>query len=433
MQLYRWRDPPIIGVALLSAAAGFGQFGAVSALGSVAHTFGHASSGATFADEAGLSGTMLGIGLAVLRLASLGGLPLAGLADRFGRRAVLLWTCAIGLCATVAAAVSPSYWWFVVIFALGRPFLSATNAVGSVVAAEETSTAERAKAVALVAAGYGVGAGLTAVLHSLATSALGFRGLYSLAAVPLVALVFVRHLVVEPDRFVAVESEVHRPVLGPVGRAYRGRLALVALVAFGVAVITGPANSLVYLYAQNVRHLGGVAISAMVVVAGFVGLGGLLAGRWLADHWGRRPTIAISFVGLALFGVLAYSGSDWGLVVGYVLGVASGSVLAPGAGAYSNELFPTGVRASVAGWLIAAAVVGAVCGLLVFGVLADVHRSGNHAGFAATVTFLPALAFGLALLVLPETRGLELEVSARTGAIPATSSRGPTGVGRPAD
>jgi len=51
--------------------------------------------GTTFADQAGLSGTQLGIGLAVIRLASLGALPLAGAADRLGRRRVLLLTCAL--------------------------------------------------------------------------------------------------------------------------------------------------------------------------------------------------------------------------------------------------------------------------------------------------------------------------------------------------
>ena len=409
MRLYRWRDAPVIGVALLAMASGFGQFGAVAALGSVAHTFGHLNSGATFADEAGLSGTMLGVGLAILRLASLGGLPLAGLADRFGRRPILIGTCAVGLAITVGAALSPSYWWFVAIFALGRPFLSATNGVASVAGVELTSSAERAKAVALITAGYGVGAGLTAVLHGLATSALGFRGLFALAAVPLVALVFIRRLVVEPDRYVAVETEVHHPVIGPVARPYRGRLALVALVVFGVAVITGPANSLIFVYAQNVRHVAGVATAAMVVGAGVVGLGALLAGRWLADHWGRRPAVALGMTGMALFGVLAYSGSVWGLVVGYIMGVASGSLLAPGAGALANELFPTGVRGSVAGWNIAASVLGAVVGLLLFGVLADVRSAGNHAAFAAAVTFLPALLFGLALIPLPETRGTEPE------------------------
>ena len=57
------------------------------------------------------------------------------------------------------AALSPSYWWFVAIFACGRPLLSATNGLAQVTAAEQTASADRAKAVALVAAGYGTGAG----------------------------------------------------------------------------------------------------------------------------------------------------------------------------------------------------------------------------------------------------------------------------------
>ena len=75
------------------------------------------------------------------------------------------------------AAASPGYWWFVVIFACGRPLLSATNALSEVIAAEQTDTQSRAKALAFVAAGYGVGAGCTAIIHSLASKTLGFRGL----------------------------------------------------------------------------------------------------------------------------------------------------------------------------------------------------------------------------------------------------------------
>ena len=89
---------------------------------------------------------------------------------------------------TVLAAASPGYWWFVAIFALGRPFLSAANALTQVVAAEHTASSDRAKAVAFVAAGYGVGAGLTAVIHSLAASHPGLPGVFALAVVPLLAV-----------------------------------------------------------------------------------------------------------------------------------------------------------------------------------------------------------------------------------------------------
>ena len=407
LHLSRWRDPPVVAVALVAMAAGFGQFGAVAALGDVAKSFGHLASGATLADQAGLSGTVLGLGLAILRLASLGGLPLAALADRFGRRATLLATCAAGLAFTVAAAASPSYWWFVAIFALGRPLLSATIGVAQVAAAELTSTAERARAVALVAGGYGVGAGLTALIHGAAKTTLGFRGVFALAIVPLVLLPLIGRRLVEPERFTRVAKGGYaRPVLGPVGSAFRRRLVIVALLTFCVSVITGPANSFLFLYAQNVRHTSGLVISAMVVGAGVTGLAGLLAGRWLADHVGRRPTGALAMVGMAGCGLLAYSGSRVALVLGYVLGVLAGSVFAPAAGAFVNELFPTEVRASVAGWQIAAGVFGAVAGLLVFGAVADV---GDRFSIAAMVTFLPMVPAVALLWWLPETRGRELE------------------------
>jgi MFS family permease len=126
----------------------------------VARGFGQVNNGATVVAQAGISGTALGIGLAIMRLASLGALPVIGLADRFGRRRLLLATVGAGLAMTVLAAASPSYWCFVAIFACGRPVLAATNGLAQVTAAEQTASADRAKAVALIAAGYGTGAGV---------------------------------------------------------------------------------------------------------------------------------------------------------------------------------------------------------------------------------------------------------------------------------
>ena len=71
-----------------------------------------------------------------------------------------------------------------------------------------------------------------------------------------------------------------------------------------------------------------------------------------------------------------------------------------------NELFPTPVRASVAGWWVLAGVIGAAAGLVVFGAIAD---AGNRFGVAALVTFLPAVAVIATLAWLPETRGREPE------------------------
>jgi MFS family permease len=398
----------VVAVAFLALAAGFGQFGVVAALGDVSTQLGHVATGSSIADKVGLSATNLGIGLAVIRLASLGSLPVIGVADRFGRRRVILTVTIAGLAVTVVAAASPAYWWFVVIFALGRPLLSATNALAGVMAAEETGARDRAAAVSLVAAGYGVGAGISAVVHSLASGVLGFRGIFALAVVPLVAVVLLRRRVEESSRFMVAEAAADHPtpVLGAIGRRYRGRVSIVCLITFAISVVSGPANSFVFLYAQDVVHQPGWVSALMVVAAGAIGLLGLLAGRWLSDHLGRRPTGTVAVVGVALTATFAYTGSSAALVVGYVLGVLAGSFLAPALGSLLTELFPTSVRASANGWAVAASVLGAVGGLVAFGAVADV---GNRFAAAAEVTFLPIMCAGALFWLLPETRGREPE------------------------
>lgn len=402
----------MLSVAAVALAAGFGQFGVVAALGHVATTFGQPHSGLSIAAEAGLSGTTLGIGLAIIRLASLGGLPIASWADRLGRKRTLVTACASGLALTAAAAASPSFWWFVAIFAVGRPALSATTALSTVMGSEQTASRDRAKAVALMAAAYAVGAGTTAVLNSLFGSALGFRGLMLLALVPLIALPAVNRLVTEPDRFtrqrqaVATGRSETTPMLGTVARPYVPRLVIVSLLAFSVSIVTGPADSFIFLYAEDVLHVAGTVTALMVVGAGAMGLGGLLIGRFLADAIGRRPTAALGMLAIIGASVVAYSGNSVALVVGYIGAVTAGALFAPAAGALANELLPTEVRATMAGWQVAAGVIGAVCGLVTFGAVATID---NHFSDAAVITFVPVAITVLLFLAVPETRNREPE------------------------
>ena len=244
---------------------------------------------------------------------------------------MMLMACAGGLALTAVSAISPTYWWFVAIFALGRPLLSATSGVAQVTAAEETASSQRAKAVALIAAGYGIGSGLIAITHSLGASTLGFRGVVLLALVPLAALPFVARWVVEPDRFtIAAAAKDHPlPVLGAVGPRFRRRLAIVAGLTFAVSLVTGPANSFFFLYAQNVMRLSGAATALLIVGAGVTGLAGLLLGRLLADRVGRRIAAGGAMIAMALLGMVTYSGSRLAAGVGYLLAVLAASIFAP--------------------------------------------------------------------------------------------------------
>jgi MFS family permease len=416
VRLHGWRHPAILAVGATTVATGFAQFGATTALGDVARAFGETGDGTSVVARVGLSGTTLGIGLAIVRLASLASLPLAAMADGFGRRRTLLTCVTGGLAVTALAALSPGYWWFVALFALGRPLLTATNAVAVVVAAEETETRDRAKAVGLMTAGYGIGAGLTALIRGVAGDGLGFRGLFALALVPLAATPLLARRLEEPDRYqrlrAAADPELAaaRPaVLGRVRPDLRPRLWLLAVLAFSIAFVTGPMNTFLFVYAENALGMSRSTTAVMVLAAGPVGLAGLLVGRLAADRLGRRVTAAGTQALVALAGMLTYSGSRGAVAAGYLAAILAASAYAPAFGSLGAELFPTSVRATASGWLAAAGVLGAVAGLVAFGLLTDALDSFAT---AAVLVCAPVVVSCLLFARLPETRGLELEQSA---------------------
>jgi putative MFS transporter len=420
-RLHGWRHPAVLSAAALSLAAGFAQFGATAALGDIARAFGEVSDTGTIAEQAGLSGTTLGLGLALIRLASLASLPLSGSADHLGRRRVLLWCVAGGLALTASAAAAPGFWWFVVAFALARPLLSATNAVAGVVAAEETPSADRAKALALITAGYGFGAGMTALLRGLGDGAVGFRLLFLLAVVPLVCVPLIGRVLEEPERFERLQRATgggrlpRRHLLADLfGPALRKRLVVLALLTFSISAVAGPLVGYLFVYGENVLRMPSSTIAVAVFAAAPIGLLGLLTGRYTADVVGRRLTGAVTQVIIGISAIITYSGSPGAVVGGYLLNIFAASAFAPATGALSTELFPTSLRATAAGVLTCAGVLGGVLGLLGFGLLVDVFDGFD---VAAIVVALPVMAASALFVLLPETRGMELEESAPEAAV----------------
>jgi MFS family permease len=421
LQLHGWHDQTILVTAAVAGAAGFAQFGASSALADVARSFGQPTGvGTTVAAQIGLSATVLGIGLGIIRLAALASLPLAGLADRLGRRRVMLASTTLGLACSAAAALSPGYWWFVALFALGRPLLATTNTVSGVIAAEETRSGDRTKAIALVAAGWGAGTGLIAVVRGVAGDALSWRGLFGLVVIPILVMPLLGRRLREPDRFERLRRGAGTPgapgtpgtpgrILGRPPAELRSRLWLVTVLMSMLGLVTGPANAMLFVYAESVLGLPRLATAGMVAAAGLLGLVGLVAGRWAADRLGRRMTAGVSQAAIAVAAVITYSGSPAAVIGGYLVAIFVTSVFAPAIGAMSAELFPTSVRATVAGWMGVAGILGAVAGLVLFGMLVT---DWNSFLAAAVVVALPVLALAPLYFRLPETVGMELEESA---------------------
>ncbi len=387
--------------------ASFGQFGAVASLNDVARHFGHHSPGRSLQSVVGLSGSVLGLGLALLRLSSLGALPLASLADRWGRTRVLQRTLALGLLATAAASLSPTYWFFVACFALARPMLSAASTLVQVVTVELSSARRRIQRLVVMAAGAGIGAGLSAVLHGAIRGSNSFRWLFALAIVPVLVVVPRLRSVPEPRHHSADVPLAH---LGRVPHSARGRLAIVATMAFTVGMVTGPANGFAFVYGEGILKISPHFVATIVALSAFTGLGGLLLSHRLSRSLGRRWTVAIGAVATALTSAFAYSGGRLNFTIGYMIGVAAAGLLAPAAAAISTEIFSHSIRATAAGWVVVAGVLGATTGLFLFGWVGDVvHTTSTNAlRLPALVTFLPLLPTLLLLTRLPESAEMEL-------------------------
>ena len=392
---------------LATLAAGFAEFGATTSLNDVARHFGHVTQTNSIQSVVGLSGSALGLGLAAYRLSSLAALPLASLADHWGRTRVLRTTLLAGLLITALASLSPSYWIFVLCFALARPLLSVANTLVQIITVELASVRLRIQRIAIMAAGLGIGSGLSAVVHGIIRGPDSFRWLFAIALVPVVLVVPLVRTIPEPATRSGETPFAH---LGVVAREARSRLAVVCSLAFVIGVITGPAGGFTFVYAEGVLKMRPSRVSEVVVVSGVAGLIGLVASRRFARTWGRRQTVALGVVMTALASTFAYGGGTTPFIIGYIVGVGAGGLLSPVVTALSTEIFAHRFRATAAGWITVAGVLGAIAGLALFGWVGDMVHTSSSSGLrvAALVTFLPLLPALCLLVKLPESRAMEL-------------------------
>ena len=399
-----WLTGPVLTVSVLSIAAGVAQFSVTAVIADVAARFGEVEAGEELAAQIGLPATTLGVALAGIRLASLASLPASAMADRFGRRRVVVALAAVGLGLTSLAGLAPGFWWYVALVALARPTLSTVNALAGVVAAEEATARDRSAAIALITAAYGLGAGAVSVGRGLLPGEdPSFRVVTAFAVVPLLLLPLLARRIREP--MIAATHGLEQGTPGAVPRPYARRVIVLAVVTAGIALATGPGFTYLFVYGEAVLGASPLFLSLLVLGAGPAGLAGILIGRAGADRLGRRITAAVGMATTGLAIAYAYSGGVTDLAVGYLLAIIASSAFAPPAGAFAAELVPTRIRATVAGWMTVAGVLGAVLGLASFGTLADL-TGGFHA--ASQVIGLVVALCAIGFVLLPETRGIEL-------------------------
>ena len=352
------------------------------------------------AEEFGTGQGAQGVALAVVRADFLITIALVGLADRRGRRAVLLATVTIACVLTATGALAPSLAWLAGSQVVARGFVTAAGIVIAIIAVEEMPAGSRAYAVSLLTLAAAGGAGLCVMLLRLCDLApWGWRLLY---VVPLLGIPVVRHVgraLPESRRFRAPHAEA-----GVAGHG--NRLWLLAVSAFLLAMFVTPASQFQNEYLRTERGYTGATISLFTILTGTPGFIGIVAGGRLAEH-GRRLVGAVAIVVGVGSTLLVYLATGWPIWAWSLLGSIVGAAAVPALGVYGPELFPTGLRGKANGLISGAGRVGSVIGLVAVGWFAD--RTGRLSSGLSVLALGPALLAVLVLVAYPETAHRELE------------------------
>jgi len=346
-----------------------------------------------------------------VRLGMVATIFVTALADRLGRRRMLLGATAIQCLLTAASGLASTPDQYLLLQTLARLFVGAGFTLGAVVIIEEFRSDQRGFGIgalsALGALGYAAAIGLYAPLDWLPEDwiADGWRLLHVFGALPLLVLPSLARRLQETSRFdslaaVATARLPLRSLLDTHGR----RIAALGVFSFAMEVVAWPAFTLVSKHLRDVHAFDSADVSLVILIGGLVGIGGNLVAGQLGDRFGRKP-MGVGMLALlgAATGLLYAAGGSWATVAwaGFVFALTGSNVVLT---ALSSELFPTSARSTAAGFRTSAASLGGAFGFY----LESLLYRGSHGD--AVVALLPALAVAaLALLLLPESAGRELE------------------------
>ncbi len=353
-----------------------------------------------------------------LLISAVGGWLAGSLADRFGRTRVLQLTILWFAAFTFLSGFTNSFWQLLIVRGMQGLGFGGEWAVGSVLMGEAIRAQYRGKAVGTVQGGWAVGWGVTAisytVLFSLLPAATAWRAMFWIGILPALLVFYIRRYVPEPEVF--QQTRASEASLGKAsnfleifGPAVLRTTLLTALLAVGAQGGYYAITTWLPTYLKTTRGLSVLNTGAylfVVIVGSFIGY---MVSAWLADQLGRKRTL-VSFAACSFLAIVAYTflpiSNSVMLVLGFPLGFFASGVFSP-IGAFFTELFPNRVRGSGQGFSYnVGRGIGALFPTLV-GYLSARMGLGHAISAFAVVAYLTMI---LATLLLPETRGRELQV-----------------------
>jgi MFS family permease len=367
-----------------------------------------------------------GILAATLVAWAIGGLASGILADRFGRRRVMLFSILWYAVFAGLTALSPSYFLLIVLRFFTGLGMGAEWGGGSSLVAELSPPEKRGRRIALLQSGFGVGfiiaTGLWQVVNN--GNPGDWRWMYVFGIVPALLTFFIRRNVEDSEiwqeadrqrREATPGSELAKPSVSQLlsNPTHRKQVLLLIVAAFGSMLGWWAVSTLIPQFAASklLGHVSDLPGSITLVVLSYnvAGVIGYLTMGWVADKIGRKPTMLVYFVGSIIMTPLLFSVPDsrdslmaFAFLNGFfTLGQMTWLAL------YPSEVFPTNIRAT--GMTFVFNIVRfpvAVGALLTSQLITAFH------GIPTAAIVMGCIAYGIGAVMTPfigrETRGAPL-------------------------
>ena len=336
------------------------------------------------------------------------------LADRFGRRPVLMVDILLFAVLEVASAFAPNLMVFLVLRALFGIAMGGVWGVGAALAFETLPTEGRGGFSGILQEGYAFGSILASGAFALLFHSLGWRGLFMLGASPALLVFYVQARVEESPVWLATDRKRRAD---PKRDSYAKKLAalksflptflfLIVLMTAFMSFSHGTQD--VYPTFLEVQiGLTPQVVGTIGVIYGFAQIAGGIVFGTLSEKWGRkRAIIAAALLSLIAIPPWAYGHSATTLAIGAVVMqfmVQGAWGVVP---AHLAELTPAPVRATAPG--LAYQLGGLVTSWNAKAQALAAEKWGSYSNVLAITVVIVALSLALLASLGHEVKGKDM-------------------------
>lgn len=365
---------------------------------------------AALAKEWHLGSEQIGLLTAMNSIGMMIGAALAGiLADRYGRRAILVWTLLIFSIASGLSALATGLGMLLVLRFIAGAGLGGELPVASTLVSESVPVRERGRAVVLLESFWAAGWILSALIAYFIIPKYGWQMAFILGAIPALYALYLRKAVEDSPRYKQQSAKPPlRERLASIWSGANRRSTLMLWILWFTVVFSYYG---MFLWLPSMMFMKGfelVKSFEYVLIMTLAQLPGYFTAAYLIEKLGRKFVLILYLLLTAVSAIWFGTSETAGMLLAAGICLSFFNLGAWGAMyAYTPELYPTAARSTGVGMAAAFGRIGGVIGPFVVGILV---RQGVTLPVIFAIFFVAILIGAAAVGVLgTETKNQEID------------------------